>query len=136
MAIGTACLIALLGAVSAAIWIADAAAGGWATRWLSTALHVHESTFQRAASPLYLVAIAIVPIALRRDARQARTALHLTLLAAITLGVMTFGLSGSAAALRRPDAGLAAMLLVLALIGLLAWSLSRPSARAWFASGP
>lgn len=135
IAIATACALALLGAVSAALWIGDATAAGGATRWLSGALHVKEGALRGAASPLYLAAIAVVPIVLRRDARKVRVAFQLALLAGITLGMMVLGFSGSAVQRRDVDAGLAAMLGVLALIGLLAWSLSRPSARVWFASG-
>jgi hypothetical protein len=135
VAIACACLIALLGAVSTAIWIADAAAGGWASRWVSSALHGDAVAFQRAASPLYLAAIAVVPIALRRDPRKVRVAVQLALLATITLGIYALGLFGPALTSRRLDAELAAMLLAPAVLGLMAWSLSRPSARAWFASG-
>lgn len=134
VAIGTACLIALVGAVSTASWLADAVADGAGTRWLSTTLHVHEGVL-RSVSPLYLLAIAVVPIALRRDARKGRIALHLSLLATITLGVMASGALGSAVQGRHLDAALAATLVIPGLIGLLALSLSRPSAKAWFASG-
>lgn len=133
VAIGCACLIAFLGAVSAAIWIADAAAAGSGSRWLSTALPGHAGTFQRAASPLYLAAIAVVPIVLRRDARKVRVAVQLALLATITLGMFGLGIFGTALTSRSPDE-LVAMLLAPAVLGLLAWSLTRPSARAWFAS--
>lgn len=135
VAIASACLIASIGAVSTAIWIADAAAGGSASRWLSTTLPDHASAFQRAASPLYLAAIAVVPIVLRRDARKIRVAVQLALLATITLGIYALGLFGPALTSRRLDAELAVMLLAPAVLGLLAWSLSRPSARAWLASG-
>jgi hypothetical protein len=134
VAIGAACFVAFLGAVSAAIWIADAAAGGSATRWVSSALGIRESSL-RVVSPLYLAAIAIVPIAVRRDAPKARVASQLCLLAAITLAVTFFGMSGSPVSFREVDATLAAALLVVALVSLVAWSLSRPSAMAWFASG-
>src|SRR5512140_567861 len=130
-AIGLACVLGLLGVASAALWIADATAGGAGTRWLSAALHV-QGDATRAASPLYLLAFAVVPIALRRNAGQARIAFRLALLASITLTVMEFGLAGTALQARRVDAGLAGMLVVLALIALLALSLSRPSAREWF----
>jgi hypothetical protein len=135
VAIGSACLIALFGALSAAIWIADAAAGGWASRWVSTALHGDAGAFQRAASPLYLAAVAVVPIVLRRDARKVRVTVQLALLATITLGVMALGLVGPTQTSLRLDAEHAVMLLAPALLGLMAWSLTRPSARAWFASG-
>ncbi|HEY6002791.1 MAG TPA: hypothetical protein VIV57_07935 [Anaeromyxobacter sp.] len=135
VAIASACLVALLGAVSTAIWIADAAAGGWASRWLSTVLRGNADAFQRAVSPLYLAAIAVVPIALRRDARKVRVAVQLALLATITLGISALGLFGPALTSLRLDAELAAMLAAPAMLGLMAWSLSRPSARAWFASG-
>jgi hypothetical protein len=135
VAIASACLIALLGAVSTAIWIADAAAGGWASRWVSTALHGDAAAFQRAASPLYLAAIAVVPIVLRRDARKVRVAVQLALLATITLGIYALGLSRPALASRHLNTELAVMLLAPAALGSLAWSLSRPSAREWLASG-
>jgi hypothetical protein len=133
VAVGCACLVALLGAVSAAVWIADVAAGGLGSRWVSGALDGYAGAFQRAASPLYLAAIAIVPIALRRDARRVRVAVQLVLLATITLGVYATGLFGPALTSRRLDAELAAMLLAPAVLGLLAFSLTRQSAREWFA---
>jgi hypothetical protein len=135
VAIASACLVALLGAVSAAVWVADAAAGGWASRWVSTALHGDAGAFQRAASPLYVAAIAIVPIVLGRDVRKVRVAVQLSLLATITLGIYALGLFGPAQRSLRLDADVAAMLLAPAALGLLAFSLSRPSARAWLASG-
>jgi hypothetical protein len=135
VAIASACLVALLGAVSAAIWVADAAAGGWASRWVSTALHGDAGAFQRAASPLYVAAIAIVPIVLGRDVRKVRVAVQLALLATITLGIYALGLFGPGLTSRRLDAELAVMLFVPAMLGLVVWSLSRPSARAWLASG-
>jgi hypothetical protein len=135
VAIASASLIALLGAASTAIWIADAAAGGSGSRWISTALHGDPEAFQRVASPLYLAAIAIVPIVLRRDARKVRAAVQLALLATITLGIYALGLFGPAPASRPLGAERAAMFLAPALLGLMAWSLSRPSARAWLASG-
>lgn len=136
VAILASSLIALVGAGSAAIWIADAAATGAGTAWLSSLSLAPwaANAMERAGSPLYLLAVAIVPIVARRDARSVRIAFQLALLAAIALGVTASGLVGASVASRRLDPGLAAMLLVLALIGLLAASLSRPSARAWFAS--
>lgn len=133
LAIATACVLAFVGAVSAATWIADAGADGRATRWLATALRIDEGAFRRAASPLYLAAIAVVPIVRRRDGRKATIAFQLALLATITLGVMALGLAGDGQA-GRVDAGRAGMLAAAGLFGLLAWSLSRPSAKAWFAS--
>jgi hypothetical protein len=135
VAIASACLIALLGAVSTAIWIADAAAGGAGSRWVSSALHGHAEAFHRAGSPLYLAAIAVVPIVLRRDVGKVRVAVQLALLATITLGIYALGLFGPAQRSLRLDADVAAMLLAPAALGLLAFSLSRPSARAWLASG-
>jgi hypothetical protein len=135
LAVATACVLACLGAVSAAAWIADASGGGRGTRWLATALRVDEGAVRRAASPLYLAAIAVVPIVLRRDARKATIAFQLALLATITLGVMALGLAGGGEQALRLDAGRAGMLLAVGLFGLLAWSLSRPSARAWLESG-
>ncbi len=133
VAVAVACLLACLGAASAAVWIAQAAG---ATRWLTSALDLDAATLGSAGSPLYLAALAVVPIALRRDGRKARVAFQLALLATITLGVMTLGLVGTALSARRLDRDLAAMLLVWALVGLLAAALSRPSARAWFGGGP
>jgi hypothetical protein len=134
LAIGVACVLGLLGVLSTAVWIADAAAGGAGTRWLSAALHVGENDVGRAATPLYLLAFAVVPIALRRDGRKARIAFQLALLATVTLAVMASGLTGTAVEARRVDAGFAAMLVALALMAVLAGSLSRPSAKAWFGS--
>jgi hypothetical protein len=123
--------VALVGAVSASAWIADAWGDGAAARSLA-ALPVLALALERAGSPLYLLAAAVVPIVLRRDARLARVAFQLSLLAAITLTAMASGL-GSPGGL-RVDAGLAAMLVVAGLVGGLAFALSRPSARAWFGS--
>jgi hypothetical protein len=133
LAVGLACALGLIGAASTAVWIADALADGAATRWLSIALDLRGDAVALAASPLYLVAFAMVPIALRRDGSKARVAFQLALLASITLGVMASGLVSTALAARRLDGALAGMLVVLALVALLAGSLSRPSARAWFA---
>lgn len=133
LAVGLACALGLIGAASTAVWMADALADGAATRWLSTALGLRVEAAGVAASPLYLIAFAIVPIALRRDGSKARIAFQLALLASVTLAVMASGLVSAAVAARRLDAGLAGMLFVLALVALLAGSLSHPSARAWFA---
>jgi hypothetical protein len=134
VAIASACLVASIGAMSTAIWIADAVAGGSGSRWISSTFRGEVGTFHRAASPLFLAALAVIPIALRRDAAKVRIAVQLTLLATITLGISALGLFGVPVTSRRLDAELAAMLLAPVLLGLLAWSLSRPSARAWFAS--
>jgi hypothetical protein len=135
VAIGSACLLAVIGAASTAIWIADATGGGRATGWVTTALGGNAGGLQRAASPLFLAALAVVPIALRRDAGKVRVAIQLALLATITLTVSALGLFGPALTSRRFGGELAAMLVAPAVLGLMAWSLSRPSARAWFASG-
>jgi ubiquinone biosynthesis protein UbiJ len=124
-------VVALVGAVSASSWIADAWGDGAATRSLA-ALPGLALALERAGSPLYLLAAAVVPIVLRRDARLARIAFQLSLLAAITLAAMASGLASPGGL--RVDAGLAAMLALAALVGGLAFALSRPSARAWFGS--
>jgi hypothetical protein len=132
VAIGSACLLALLGALSAAVWIADAVAGGAGTRWASAALGGYSGAFGRTTSPLFLAAAAVVPVVLGRDARKVRVVVQLALLATITLGMMALGFTGSAARTLRLDAELVASLFAPAMLGLMAWSLTRPSAREWF----
>jgi hypothetical protein len=135
VAVGASCALGLIGLLSSALLIADMAAAGTGTRWLSAALPFRADGVLRAASPLYLAALVVLPIVLRRDGRKARIAFQLALLATITLGVMTLGLTGTGIALGDLGAQSAPMFAVLALLALLAGSLSRPSAREWFGSG-
>jgi hypothetical protein len=134
VALGSACLLVLLGALSTAVWLADAFAAGAGSRWASAALGGYSGAFERTTSPLFLVAAAAVPVVLGRDARRVRVVVQLALLATITLGILALGLTGSAARALRLDAELVASLVAPALLGLLAWSLTRPSAREWLSA--
>lgn len=133
VAIAASCLLALVGALSAAVWLGDAVAGGAGSRWASAALGAYRGAFERTTSPLFLAAAAAIPIVLGRDPRKVRFVVQLALLATITLGMMALGLTGAASRALRLDAELVASLLAPAALGLMAWSLTCPSAREWFA---
>ncbi|HET9554434.1 MAG TPA: hypothetical protein VFP50_15835 [Anaeromyxobacteraceae bacterium] len=74
----------------------------------------------------------MIPLtAARRDGRVRELAFHLALLAAMLLGFMA--LFSLALALEHGvDASVIAALGVFSLAALLTWSLSRPTAKAWF----
>lgn len=131
LALGAAFLVAAVGALSTALWLADTWGGGAGTRWLST-LPAAAAALDRAGSPLLLLAVVAIPVVLQRDAGKARIVSQLGLLGAITLAVMALGFGSTGPV--RLDAGLAGMLAVSGLLATLALALQRPAAREWLAS--
>ncbi len=135
IAVVTSCVLGLLGVLSIAIWTLDIFADDVATRWLSAAGRGGGS-LRFLFSPLFGMALVVPGMARRRDAPGRELACQLALLVALLLGFPALLASGFAAATRHVDAGVAGMLGAFGLAVALAWSLSRPSARAWFGTGP
>ncbi len=132
LAIAASSLLVLVGLLSTAIVVSDVADHDAAIRWLSAALGTREGVLRLLFTPLYLSAAVVVRAALRRDERTRETAFQVALFAAVLLGFVALGMSIVASLARRVDGGDALTLLVFGLASLLAWSLSRPSAKAWF----
>jgi hypothetical protein len=128
VAVVTSWVIALLGVVALAVSVADFVTGhSFATGWGA-----------RVLGPLVqpgLVAAVGVPVAAtRRDERARAFAFHIALLASILLGFVAAGALALTIAIGRLDARVVNTFLVLALAVVLASSLSRRSAKAWFTS--
>jgi hypothetical protein len=133
VAVVTSCALGVLGVLSIAVWTIDIFADDVATRWLSAAGRGGGS-LRFLFTPLFGVALLVPRMVRRRDAPGRELAHQLALLVSLLLGFPALLASAVAALTRRLDAGVAGMIAVFWLAVLLAWSLSRPSARAWFAA--
>jgi hypothetical protein len=133
VAIATSWALGLLGLLSVAVWTVDLLAGDLATRWLSAAGRGGGS-LRFLFSPLFGMALLVPGIVRRRDVPGRQLAFQLALLVSILLGFPALLASALAAITRHLDAGAAGLLGAFGLAVALAWSLSRPSARAWFAA--
>lgn len=127
VAVVTAYVIAFLGIASIVIWVVDLFTGGAATHAVGT------RAFGSLISPLYGMAFMVPLAAARRDGRVRELAFQFALLGAMLLGFIAL-LALVMAFMRGVDANVVASLGVFALAVLLASSLSRPSAKAWFTS--
>jgi hypothetical protein len=127
--IALACSIAvgLLGLVGSALLVAD----------LVASLYLGRAPLRAtwAFSPQLVVALAFPPILRRRDTRNRELSFQVGLLAAMGLGFLELFLLVTAV-LRGFDARTVVMSLTFGLVVAFAWSLSRPSAKAWFAVKP
>lgn len=132
LTIATASLLAVVGLVSTVLVIADVADHDAAIRWVTSALGAREGVVRLLFTPLYLSAFVVVRAALRRDGRTREIALPVAVFTAVSLGFLCLGMSIVASIDENVDGGDVGMLLVFALAALLAWSLSRPSAKQWF----
>lgn len=134
--IAASCVLSLLGLVSIAIWTIDLLSDDSASRWVGAALGVGYGSLRSLFTPLYTLALIILPAALRRDARRRELAFQFALLTALLLGFMALFVSVLAVVQHRIDAGFAGSVVAFGLAVVLAWSLSRPSAKAWFRPPP
>lgn len=130
--VATASLLAIIGLLSTALVVADVADHDAAIEWVSAALGTRESIVRLLFTPLYLSAFVVVRAARRRDGRTHEIALPVTVFVAVSLGFLSLGMSIVATVDSNVDGGDVIMLLIFALASLLAWSLSRPSAKEWF----
>jgi hypothetical protein len=135
IAVVTSCVLGLLGILSIAVWAIDIFADDFATEWLSAAGRGGGS-LRFLITPLFGVALLVPGMVRRRDAPGRELAHQLALLVALLLGLPALLVSGVAAFTRHLDAGVAGVLGAFGLAVALAWSLSRPSAREWFAENP
>lgn len=127
VAVVTAHVIVLLGVASFVIWAIDLFTGGAGTRALGT------RALGSLISPLFMFAYLVPLAAARRDGRMRELAFQFALLWAMLLGFLAvFALVS--AFMQGVDANAVVSLGVFALAVLLASSLSRPSAKAWFTS--
>jgi hypothetical protein len=136
IAVVTSLLLFLLGAASIPIFIADIVSDGSGTRWVSHAFRVREGSLRFLFHPMYAPAIGVIRAAVRRDGRVRELAFQFALLLALLLGFFALGASVLAAIQHRMDAVFAAPIVMFGVMATLAWSLSRPSAKAWFAPPP
>ncbi len=130
VAVATSCVIALLGVVSIAVSIGDLLSGGSVRPWLGV------RNTGLLLSPLYASALALPLAAVRRDGRVRELSFHLALFAALLVGLVALFTLVLAALMGRVDARVGEAFFVFALAVVVAWSLSRPSAKAWFTSPP
>ncbi|HEY6001479.1 MAG TPA: hypothetical protein VIV57_01315 [Anaeromyxobacter sp.] len=135
VAIATSWALGLLGILSFAVWAVDLFGDDVATRWLSAAGRGGGS-LRFLFSPLFGVALLVPGMVRRRDAPGGALAYQLALLVSVLLGLPALLASGVAALTRHLDAGVAGVLGAFGLAVVLAWSLSRPSAREWFTATP
>lgn len=133
IAIVASCVLGALGVLSIAVWTIDLLDDDVATRWLSAAGRGGGS-LRFLFTPLFGVALLVPGMVRRRDAPGRELAFQLAMLVSLLLGLPALLASVVAALMRRVDAGVAGMLAAFGLAAVLAWSLSRPSARAWFAA--
>ncbi len=134
IAIVTSCVFAVLGVLSVPVWTIDVLRDSAATWWLSGALGVRDVRLL-LFNPMYAQAFVVVLASVRRDARTRELAFQLALLGALLLGFVAAAVSIAAAVQRRFDAEFTGTLGIFGSASLLAWALSRPSAKAWFAAG-
>ncbi len=132
IAIGTSGVLTVLGLVSVAVLMIDIFSHDSATRWMRATLGVHGS-IRYLFNPLYAQALVLIPAALRREARARELGFQFALLAALLLGFIACRVSVIAAIQLRVDADSAGAIVAFGLVTVPAWSLSRPSAKAWFA---
>lgn len=132
LTIATASLLAVIGLVSTALVIADVADHDAAIRWVTAALGTREGVVRLLFTPLYLSGFIVVRAALRRDGRTREIALPVAVFTAVSLGFLCLGMSIVASVDSAVNGGDVGMLFVFVLASLLAWSLSRPSAKEWF----
>jgi hypothetical protein len=128
VAVLTSWILILLGVANLAVSIADLVTGDS----VCTALGLCRA---RGFLGSFSAMAAAVPVAVaRRDARLRESAFHFALFVALLVGFVALGalvlgvLAGFSAALLVP-------VFMFALATVLAWSLSRPSAKAWFTPG-
>ncbi len=124
----TSCILTLFGAISFAVWLGDVVTGDS----VCAALGLCEARPVLALSG----GAAVVPaVAIRRDARLREVNFQAALAAAFGLAfVALIALVGGVASRFTPALPVAAVMFALATA--LVWSLSRPSAKEWFTSGP
>lgn len=127
VAVVASCILTLLGGVAFALWMSHLLAGDSACAALGLC---------GAQGLLSIGAMAaVVPVAaVRRDARLREAIFQGALLVALLVGfvalaALALGLSSGL------DATLAVPVVMFVLAAVLAWALSRPSAKAWFTSG-
>ncbi len=124
VAVVTACVVALFGVAAVAIWAVDLFTGGAASAGLGT-------TFGSLVGYLALPAGTIPLAAMRRDGRLRALSFQVALLAAMLLGFVALA-ELVIAFVVGVSADSVIILIAFALSVVLASSLSRPSAKAWF----
>lgn len=129
VAVATACVVATLGAFSLVVLAIDLLTDHSASAALGT------RAFGSFVNPLLAMAINVPRAAVKRDERLRELSFHFALLMAMLLGfVALFTLVP--AFMGGGDADLVLSWSVFLLAVVLAWSLSRPTAKAWFTSAP
>jgi hypothetical protein len=127
VAVVTACVVALLGIASIVVWAVDLLTDDSITSALGT------RAFGSLISPLFVLAAIVPKAALKRDERLRELSFQFALLAAMLLGFVAL-VALVAAFMRGVNANSVVSWSVFALAVVLASSLSRPSAKAWFSS--
>ncbi len=129
VAVATACVVALLCVASIVIWAADLVTRDSVTAALGT------RAFGSLVSPLFMMAATVPMAAVRRDGRLRELSFHFALFAAMLLGFAALA-TLVVAFIRGVDANFVVSWGVFIPAVVLASSLSRPSAKAWFSSPP
>lgn len=127
VAIVAACVVALLGVASIVGWAVALVTGDAVSAALGT------RAFGPLVSPMLAGAIIVPKAALERDDRLRELSFQLALFTAILVGLLALG-ELVAALIRGADANVVVSWSVFVLAVVLASSLTRPSAKAWFRS--
>ena len=127
VAVATACAVALLGVAAIVVWAVDLLTDDSVTAALGT------RAFGSLINPLFVLAAMVPKAALERDERLRQLSFQFALLAAMLLGFIAL-VALVAALMRGADANFVVSWSVFALAVVLASSLSRPSAKAWFSA--